>query len=726
LIFVNFARKTSNIIEHSLFIKLILQMSKLIITKPLPFLAWVFILLPSFVIAQITVKADRPTAKYNVGETATFVVRQAGDGPATYSIKYANSSSLAPLSTGTFQVSGGVGYVNYRATEAGFVHCVVTQYGNSNYCGAAFSPYSIQPSEAEPNDFDAYWSAQKGALAGVPLSPNVSYRGENQYVKQYNYDIGLTDGKRAYGYLNVPKGGGSYPAVIQMPPYGNQANIVGDDNSLAERAGVISIYLNIHNNLPSQSGPNDYLEMGILDPNNYYLKYAILGVIRTIDYLQTRQDFNGQMGIIGVSQGGGLAILAAGIDNRISLLVNSYPALCAHSAAKYNKPSGFPQYWEGARQVGQDPNAVLKTVKYYDAVTAAKRFKGVSWSMVAYRDDLVFPATSFEAYNQLKGQKIMTHLINNTHFQNPEEYSAPTLPIGLYSMLRRHFPNANNPPFPFVTKTLGYSIDAGNDATTNTNTFLLRGSVLLENAAANFPVRWEKIEGAGTVNFDNPTALSTNATFSQSGVYRLRLIAEDLSKIDNEAKYSTLSDDIVVNVGTIPIELVDFKGQLVPTGTILTWSTATEVNNKSFELELSIDATAWKLTARLDGKGNSSTLSNYTYTDGSVFSVVYYRLKQIDGNGKFKYSKTISLTRNRDASVDIFPNPVGREFTVKINETVRKATVQLFDMSGKLWFTETFNSNQKTYNVSYLPRGKYFMHVNYNDGGVIIKSFVKE
>jgi cephalosporin-C deacetylase len=699
-------------------------MSKLTDNKPLSALAWVFLAMPSILFAQMTVKADRPTAKYTIGETATFVIRQAGDGNATYSIKYANSSNLAPLSTGTVQVSGGVGYVNYTATEAGFVHCVVTQYGNSTYGGAAISPYSIQPVEA--SDFDAYWSAQKAALSGVPLSPNVSFRGQTQYVTQYNYDIGLTDGKRAYGYINVPKGAGSYPAVIELPPYGNSANIVGDGGALAERGGVISIFLNIHNNLPSQAGPNNYLDINILDPNNYYLKYAILGVIKTIDYLQTRQDFNGQMGVIGLSQGGGLALLAAGIDNRISLLVDAYPALCEHPGLKYKKPSGFPSYWSSAQMTGQDPNAVLKTVKYFDAVTAAKRFKGVSWSMVAYRDDICFPTTCFEAYNQLKGQKIVTHLLNNTHSINPEEYFTPSYPIGMYSMLRRHFPNANNPPFPYVTKTLGYSIDAGNDAASNSNTFLLRGSVLLENAAANFPVRWEKIEGAGTVTFDNPNALSTNATFSQSGAYRLRLIAEDMAGLANEGKYSTLSDDIIVNVGTIPIELVDFKGQLVSTGTILTWSTASEFNNKSFELERSIDATTWKLTARLDGKGNSNTLSNYTYTDGSVFSVVYYQLKQIDGNGKFKYSKTISFTRNRDAVIDLFPNPVGRDLTVKINETVRKATIQLFDMSGKLWLTETFNANQKTFNVNYLPRGKYFMHINYNDGGVIIKSFVKE
>ncbi|MDZ7880648.1 MAG: acetylxylan esterase [Saprospiraceae bacterium] len=686
----------------------------------------VCLILPALLSAQITVKTERLNAQYKVGERATFIIQQAGNGTASYSIKYANSLNLPPLSTGTVQVSGGVGYVNYTATEAGFVHCVVSQYGNSSYCGAAFSPYSIEPVEAEPSDFDAFWSARKAELASIPLSANVSFRGQNQYVTQYNYNIGLTDGRRAYGYLNVPKGAGSYPAVIQLPPYGNQANIVGDNNSLAERAGVISIYLNIHNNNPSQAGPNDYLRTNILDPKNYYLKYAILGVIKTIDYLQTRRDFNGQIGVIGVSQGGGLAILAAGIDNRISLLVNTYPALCAHPNMKYNKPSGFPNYWRGALTTRQDPNAVLKTVKYYDAVTAAKRFKGVSWTMVGYRDDLCYPTTSFEAYNQLKGQKIMTHFLNNTHGQNPAEFAAPSLPIGLYSMLRRHFPNANNPPFPFVTKTLGYSIDAGSDVSISSNRFLLRGSVLLENTNANFPVRWEKKEGIGTVSFDNPNALSTNVTFSQAGVYRLRLVAEDISALTSEAKYSTLSDDIVINVGTIPVELINFTGQLVPTGTVLKWSTASEFNNKYFELEHSTDGIAWKLTARVSGKGNSNTLTNYAYTDGSIFSIVYYRLKQIDGDGKFKYSKTISLTRNRDASIDIFPNPVGRDLTVKINETVTKAQVRLFDLAGKLWLTQTFNTAQRTFNIGYLPRGKYFLHVNYNGGRVIIKSFVKE
>ena len=59
-----------------------------------------------------------------------------------------------------------------------------------------------------------------------------------------------------------------------------------------------------------------------------YYKYGVLGAIRAIDYIFSRSDFNGsEMGVMGVSQGGGLAYLVAGVDDRVNLLLNSVPAL---------------------------------------------------------------------------------------------------------------------------------------------------------------------------------------------------------------------------------------------------------------------------------------------------------------------------------------------------------------------------------------------------------------
>jgi cephalosporin-C deacetylase len=526
-----------------------------------------------------------------VGDSAFFVVQSNSDSLVSYSFKYDIGSGLPPITTGQFRIRNGYAFIPYVAREAGFVHCSVNQDSQSLYIGAAFDPFNIKPTEPEIADFDAYWSAQKAALAAIPLRVNVRNRDTTAFAIKYGFDIDLTDGKKVYGYMNVPRGNGNYPAIISMPAYGNVPNVVSDDTNIAERGGVISVFVNIHNNLPTQQGPPNYLNIDIGNPTNYYLKYAMLGVIKTIDYLRTRTDFNGQVGIMGISQGGGLALLAAGIDTRISLLVSAYPAFCGHPNLKYNKPSGFPSYWRFAQDLGLQGDTILKTVKYYDGVTAAKRFKGVSWTMVSYLDDVCNAATVFEAYNQLKGQKILSHIFNKGHTHAPDEFARPDFSVGMYAFFRRHFPAGNNAPLAYLNTTLGYLIDAGKDTIlAQNNGLILRGSLFLENSVSNLPVRWEKVEGPGLVTFSNPNSLTTNAGFSQVGTYRLRLVAEDMSTLNSDAKYTTIADDIVVTVNTvIPVELINFYGKTTALGNELMWQTASEKSNKRFELERSAD-----------------------------------------------------------------------------------------------------------------------------------------
>ncbi len=681
---------------------------------------------PIILNAQLSVITDHSTGRYAVGDTAYFIVHSSTDSAATYVIKYAIGSDLPPIRTGNVKLIGGYAFISYVATTAGFVHCSVTQNGQNTYTGAAFDLFKIQPIEPEVANFDAFWIAQKTALAAVPMNVNVASRGRSDFADKYDFNIELTDGKRAYGYLNVPRGNGSYPAVIRLPAYGNTENMVDDDVLLAERAGVISVFLNVHSNLPNQQGPNNYLAIGLDNPSNYYLKHVLLGVVKTIDYLQTRADFNGQVGVIGVSQGGGLAVLAAGIDQRIGLLVNVYPALCAHPNLKYNKPSGFPSYWRFAQSIGLDANMVLNTVKYYDAVTAAKRFRGVSWTMVGYLDDVCNASTVYEAYNQIKGQKIMTHFLKKSHIDTPDEYAKSEFPTGMYAFFRRNFPASNNAPWTWLNKTLGYTIDVGKDIIlTENKPVLLRGAVELEGVAANLPVRWEKIEGEGTVTFSNPQSLTTNVVFSQSGTYRLRLIAEDMSTIASDNKYTTLSDDITVVINPIvPVELMDFKGIITKNGNELSWSTASESANKSFELERSNEAINWELIGQLNGKGTTNNVNNYLFTDKNPFPIAYYRLKQIDFNGNFNYSKVISLKSIKKETIELFPNPFFNNLVIKINELKPPFELKIFDILGRIWSINTANYNEIKINTEHLINGNYFIEIK-NKELTVIKKIIK-
>jgi cephalosporin-C deacetylase len=691
-------------------------------------LIFTVILLPTIVFAQLYVFTDRPTGRYEIGDTIFFIAKSPFDTAAIFSIKYGITSDLPPLSTGNCQVKNGYAFISYVAKSVGFVQCAVTQKGQTNYAGAAIDPFSIQPMEPEVADFDAFWTAQKALLAAVPISANVRVRDSSATVIRYSFDIGLPEGKRGYGYMNVPRGRGNYPALISLPAFGNVENMLDDHIQFSERGGVISVFLSVHDSLPSQAGPNNYLSIGLNDPSSYYYKHIMLAVMRTVDYLYTRADFSGQVGVVGVSQGAGLAILAAGIEQRISLLVNAYPALCAHPNLKYSKPSGFPSYWKLARDFGFDQNRVLNTVKYYDAVTAAKRFRGVSWTMNAYRDETCNPATVFEAFNQLKGQKIISHCIPNSHVQTPDAFAKPSAPVGLYAFLRQHFPLTKNAPWQYTIPTVGHTIDVGEDLElTTTNSTILRGAINLEYAAISLPVHWEKVEGAGTVVFSDPKSMTTTATFSQSGTYRLRLVAEDQSALSTEGQYLTLSDDLVVKVTTtIPVELVSFSGKIAQNGNQLTWTTASERANKSFEIERSAEGKDWTKLTEIEGKGNSSTTNTYDFWDKDPLSKSYYRLKQNDINGDFKYSKTIYLERDKAPKFEVFPNPFFNTLGIDIQNRTPPFEVRIFDALGRICLSQTFDSHGIKIDTKALIDGQYFVEVCNKEQTVVKKVIKKE
>jgi len=148
--------------------------------------------------------------------------------------------------------------------------------------------------------------------------------------------------------------------------------------------------LTVHNVPVGQADPNAYEPDNPANREQIYYRYAIAGAINVINYLQTRPDFDKQnICAMGVSQGGGLAMLLAGIDNRVNLLINSNPALNEHQGHKYDQASGFPYYLSDALIINSGQagyNATSSATKYYDALYANTRFKGQSYTLVGLED----------------------------------------------------------------------------------------------------------------------------------------------------------------------------------------------------------------------------------------------------------------------------------------------------------------------------------------------------
>jgi hypothetical protein len=113
---------------------------------------------------------------------------------------------------------------------------------------------------------------------------------------------------------------------------------------------------------------------------------------------------------------------------------------------------------------------------------------------------------------------------------------------------------------------------------------------------------------------------------------------------------------------SLPVELSSFTVNEVGNSTIIKWSTATELNNSGFGIERSTDKTVWTKLAFVSGNGTSNSIKNYSFTDNTISTSgkYYYRLKQVDNDGRYKYSNEIEFNFSSPKTYFLennYPNP---------------------------------------------------------------------
>jgi hypothetical protein len=121
-----------------------------------------------------------------------------------------------------------------------------------------------------------------------------------------------------------------------------------------------------------------------------------------------------------------------------------------------------------------------------------------------------------------------------------------------------------------------------------------------------------------------------------------------------------------------------------------------EVNNKAFQVEMSTDGSNYTTIAQVEGNGSTNSAHHYTYLHSNVEAdVVYYRLNQVDHDGKSELSKVIIVSKlnseNQDFSV--FPNPnKGSDLYLSYHHFEQEPfSIAIYDMNEKLHYSEEFN-----------------------------------
>jgi photosystem II stability/assembly factor-like uncharacterized protein len=145
---------------------------------------------------------------------------------------------------------------------------------------------------------------------------------------------------------------------------------------------------------------------------------------------------------------------------------------------------------------------------------------------------------------------------------------------------------------------------------------------------------------------------------------------------------------MTLNGGT-PVELTSFLADIAPGKVILHWSTATETNNRGFEIErFSGEPDSWRTIGYVSGNGTSTEKHSYTFTDKITEpGKFFYRLKQVDFDGKFEYSKEIESDASIPSKFGLsqnYPNPFNPSTIISYQlSSDSKVKLTLYDITGR-------------------------------------------
>ncbi len=312
---------------------------------------------------------------------------------------------------------------------------------------------------------------------------------------------------------------------------------------------------------------------------------------------------------------------------------------------------------------------------------------------------------------------------NNTSVSYPVGLTTTYLPVTLSQ------PGSGTDDYFFVRAFSGIysSYDANDDAT---------GSSVTSHAVKNTWVIDEEITGGSSLNItlqwnvsDEGTSFtrnncyvahytggswesSTSAAASGSGPY-----TRQLTGVTSFSPFS-----IIDNSSPLPVRLVSFSGKPGDAGNELEWITASEVNNKGFEIERRDELTGdFVFVGFVNGHGTTSMLNTYIYND-DVTSSAYYRLKQVDFDGRFEYSQVIYIDRSNvnstfssgNVSINIYPNPAVNSVSVEVADGADwELNVKLVDINGKEVNVpvqeKSADGRKLTLDVSAVRKGVYFI-----------------
>jgi len=307
-------------------------------------------------------------------------------------------------------------------------------------------------------------------------------------------------------------------------------------------------------------------------------------------------------------------------------------------------------------------------------------------------------ASAYIYTNSWAGQTINLSSTNNGNF---EVSNVAGTPVGI------HIYRVDSPP----NSELGIPHGIGSN-TTYYGTFISRYpsagfTMQVTYDYTNYPdaisnesslILYARDENADLTWFDNGAVLNTttNTLINNSESIRLEYV-------------------IALSTGALPITLTTFNTFIIDENSVkVNWITESEIDNDYFIIEHSIDGNNWTVIEKLKGAGSTSSTHSYSIIDPfpNLTKINYYRLKQVDYNGNYSYSKVNSVIFNDlKNKIHIYPNPTNDFLTIDINNSNKFNTILIIDVKGKIVSQSNLLHSVTDINLSEIPNGTYFIQL---------------
>lgn len=219
--------------------------------------------------------------------------------------------------------------------------------------------------------------------------------------------------------------------------------------------------------------------------------------------------------------------------------------------------------------------------------------------------------------------------------------------------------------------------------------------------------------------------------YGNMGVSRISTFGED---VNGELYIAELNSGRILQItnNALPIQLISFDGSYKNKQVELNWTSAADFGASYFDIERSANGVDFKKIGKVEAQPNSNQTNNYTFIDKEPISTeFYYRLKMVEEDGSFEYSKSVVIYFKGQLELALFPNPNQGSFNLLVKgqtDEVKSVSIIIRSLTGQVMYRQNHLASLLPFNqqlfLENLPNGVYDVEVSY-DGQILKHQMVK-